>query len=536
MIAIFQMETPTLWYAALLTFSGTLSLVTAFLVWRRRQAAAALPLAIFMLTVSVWALTYAAHWMARTPEAQAFWLDATYLGAATCPVAFFAFAAAYTHREHWLSRRTLIVLSIPSALILLAMWTDAWHGLFYGGTRVLTAHRIFEGGPVFWVGVLYLYSLNLFSCGLLIQSFFRASQLYRHQATFILIGALIPFVVNILIFLKLDPLPEIDLTPVAFIIATFFFAYALFYRGLFDLVPVARGHVFETMREGVIVLDNQDRIIDLNPAAQRLLNAPRQNTIGSPIAQAWRECLPALQQARETRGASNATLTLPATDTQLDIQFTPLQNRRAQPTGLLMVLHDITAQKQVEAELRLQLERNQLLQAQLHEQAMRDPLTNLYNRRHFQEMFDHELARATRTHASLVLLVLDIDHFKQFNDTYGHNTGDEILCALAGLLESSCRGNDIVCRYGGEEFAVLFENITLEQAERRAQQLRATFQKMNLKYGAESLHTTFSGGLAAYPVHGITRPELLEQADRALYAAKAAGRNRIVVAHMETVT
>ena len=171
----------------------------------------------------------------------------------------------------------------------------------------------------------------------------------------------------------------------------------------------------------------------------------------------------------------------------------------------------------------------QSLQEQLREQAIRDVLTGLFNRRYLDEVFERELARAMREGHPLTVMMLDLDHFKKLNDTYGHQAGDEVLKALGNMLRKNARTEDIPCRYGGEEFLLLLPNMSLPDACMRAEQLREKFESMHIVFGQFSMAGTLSIGIATFPGHGRTRDELIEGADQALYTAKHNGRNRVEV-------
>jgi diguanylate cyclase (GGDEF)-like protein/PAS domain S-box-containing protein len=167
----------------------------------------------------------------------------------------------------------------------------------------------------------------------------------------------------------------------------------------------------------------------------------------------------------------------------------------------------------------------------LRNQSTRDPLTNLFNRRCMEESLDRELRRAERSHRQLSLIMLDLDHFKRFNDTFGHDAGDAILRQVGKLLETSFRGEDIACRYGGDEFTVILPVGALDIAEQRAQELRKAIENLEIPYLNPTLdRVTVSMGIARFPEHGSTAETLLRSADRALYQAKAAGRNCIEIA------
>ena len=160
-----------------------------------------------------------------------------------------------------------------------------------------------------------------------------------------------------------------------------------------------------------------------------------------------------------------------------------------------------------------------------------DSLTKLYTRGHFSQRFETEVRRAKNYAHSLSILLLDIDHFKSINDTYGHPAGDIILMKLGEILRQSVRSSDVVARFGGEEFVVIMTSAGKEQALSFGENLRKTIESTMFKIpGRDSpLQMTISGGVATYPKDGDTTADLLRVADKALYEAKQAGRNRIVV-------
>ena len=174
------------------------------------------------------------------------------------------------------------------------------------------------------------------------------------------------------------------------------------------------------------------------------------------------------------------------------------------------------------------LARQVMVQLELGLQAMRDPLTGLYNRRPLEEGLHREIVRAVRRSDPIGVMAIDVDHFKGINDSYGHETGDAALRAIGAELLGSVREDDVVCRSGGEEFVMILPGIGKAGLLQRAEVLRRTIEQTPIAAGAETVHLTVSIGLAVFPEHGATRGELLRAADAALYRAKAAGRNRVV--------
>jgi diguanylate cyclase (GGDEF)-like protein len=170
------------------------------------------------------------------------------------------------------------------------------------------------------------------------------------------------------------------------------------------------------------------------------------------------------------------------------------------------------------------------LRETLHNQSINDPLTGLFNRRYMEETLDRELLRARRKNSHIGLIMLDIDHFKKFNDTYGHASGDLVLTSMANLLKSQVRSEDIICRLGGEEFQVILQESIQEITCQRAKSFREGVQVLKLEYVGQSLGSiSVSQGVAAFPEKCSIRDVLLQKADEALYLAKNNGRNRVEV-------
>ena len=174
---------------------------------------------------------------------------------------------------------------------------------------------------------------------------------------------------------------------------------------------------------------------------------------------------------------------------------------------------------------------NLRLREVLRSQSIRDPLTGLFNRRYMEEALARDLRRAARNEECVTVLMFDIDRFKQFNDTFGHQAGDTVLRAVGDLLSRQTRGQDVACRYGGEEFVVLLEGTSIDAACKLAELLRQELKQLTAQHAGQVLgQISVSIGISAFPGHGATAEELLHAADQALYRAKAQGRNRVVVA------
>jgi diguanylate cyclase (GGDEF)-like protein len=173
---------------------------------------------------------------------------------------------------------------------------------------------------------------------------------------------------------------------------------------------------------------------------------------------------------------------------------------------------------------------NLKLRSRLEEENIRDPLTGLFNRRYMEESLQREIYKCDRKQEILAIIMLDVDYFKQFNDSYGHLTGDALLRELGSFLQTNIRASDIACRYGGEELIVIMPETPLEFAQQRGEQIRQKVKNIQLKCEPQiDLTLSLSLGVACFPLHGLTAQAVIKAADTALYRAKREGRDRVMV-------
>src|SRR5689334_3628748 len=466
-------------YAVFSIFSALISFIASLMAWRR-SAPGSLMLSLLLLSMTIWSGFYSANWMDISIGAKIFWLNLMFIGVASLPTLFLLFVLAFTHNNPWLTQRNLLLLSIYPVVVLLLQWTNPYHHLIYESLKTIQVDGFlaleFTRGPLYFVNLIYSYAMIGIGLLLLSQGALHLGTLYRTQYRLILIGSLLPWATSIFSENYFDILHGLDFAPLTFGVSGVIFVLAVLRTHLMDLIPIARSHLIENMRDGILVLDAQNRIVDMNPAMENFIEEKVSFYMGKnalDVFLPWMEKTDLDLDRLETR----TELKIPKDPSRyLDLRVTPLYEQGQFLNGRLMVFHDITERKQVEKRLRYVNDRLQTqlieigyLQSKLREQAIRDPLTNLFNRRYLEETLDRELARAAREDYPVCIIMMDLDHFKQINDTYGHEAGDQVLKALAFTLSEDCRRGDFVCRYGGEEFVIVMPNIQLDTAYERAE-------------------------------------------------------------------
>ncbi len=525
----------TLYWLPSLT-SGIISTAVVFYLWPRRRVIGAKALTAAMTGVAVWCLGNASQLASPDLASKILWSKTQYLGITALPLTLLAFALQYTGRGRWVTPRNLILWGIVPLVTFFLVWTNEAHHLIWSSQWLDTSGPFpMEAsihGAWFWVWSLYAYALMAMSTFWLVQTFITSPHLYRMQLLVVLIGLAAPWVANGLFILGLSPFPHLDLTPLAFTITGLALAWGVFRFQLSDIVPVARATVIEGMGDGVVVLDLLNRVVDLNPAAQKIVRRSAVDIIGRPAAAAFANRPDLIQRLGEEAGPAGELVSGEGEDQRIfDLRISPLYDWRERRIGRLIVFRDMTAVKGREKEL-VELTR-QLTDANqiLRRLAVIDSLTEIANRRYFEEVMDEEWRRARRIKKPVALIMIDIDYFKNYNDAYGHMAGDACLIQVAKAL-SACirRPGDSVARFGGEEFAAVLPDTDLDGAALVAEAMRAEVEGLGLSHAHSEVgdKLTVSIGVASMaPSAGQEMSLLIKAADEALYAAKGAGRNQV---------
>jgi diguanylate cyclase (GGDEF)-like protein len=438
------------------------------------------------------------------------------------------FVLSYTRGTNaWRMSRLLALGVVPATVLAVAL--SPLHDLCFGSWRGLATDTIFQMGPLFWVHSLYSYVLVGKSVLALVAAYEQGTTQVRRQ-TRILLGALVvPIVCNVGFITGVSP-PDIDPTPLGLVASGVLVSLAIFRRGLFDLVAVAHEKIGSAITDGFIVVDAQRHIVESNAAIWKIFGIDPPARPGQPLGAR----MPELDERVACAGLTPTTTEFvhgPGRHLELRTFAICAEDDML---GYVLMVRDVSearttslALEQANAQLRAQLDTIRSMQAQLQEQVIRDPLTGLYNRLFLADALARELTHSARSQGTFAVVMIDVDHFKSVNDVHGHAVGDAILRALGGLLRQQVRPTDSPCRYGGEEFVIVMRDVTIALAVERIDELRVAFSALRFTANGAELGRTFSAGVALYPLHGNDDAALLAAADAALYAAKAAGRDRV---------
>ncbi len=338
-------------YIIMLVLVAAVASVLTSIAWRHRSTPGVPAFALLMLTVVVWSFAYALELSSASLPAKLLWTRVEYLGIVVLPAAWFAFACHYTGHEFCMGRRAIALLAIEPLVILLLIWTNEYHGLFWRTIALAPGDPLYAWrstrGIAYWVHAGYTYLVLLSGTILLIGAFIHSPGLYRGQAAGILLGALVPWVTNGLYLAGLNPLSPLELTPFAFLVTGLVIAWTVLRFHLLEIVPVARDRVIEEIEEGMLILDPNNRIVDINPAACQLIGRTARESIGQPattILARWPAEITQYHQIVATH--EELTIAEGPRPRYFDLRISPLRTHAGRVTGHVIVVHDITERKE----------------------------------------------------------------------------------------------------------------------------------------------------------------------------------------------
>lgn len=317
-------------------------------VWRYRSVPGGMPLLAMVVLAAGWLITNSLEVVSQTLGAKLFWARSTYVFITAFPIAWFAFATSFSGRHNWVRSASFWGVSLLALVTIVLVQTNDWHGLVWSKVEFLEKPP-FNGirvwyGPWFWFMVIYSYSLVAVGSLLMLHTYLKFDPLYRAQGRWMALGAIIPILINVIHIFKLIPGLDKDLSPLGFACAAAFFWIGMVRLRIFDVRPVAQAEVLQQMSGGILVLDRQGRVVEANPAIQRLFTAQQEAAIGNPLTQV----VPAEIAASLKTFAEAEATTHPLVYTQNDqtyhyqVQVSALTDQRGEQSGQLFLFNDVT--------------------------------------------------------------------------------------------------------------------------------------------------------------------------------------------------
>jgi len=331
--------------AILTLVSALVTLIVARMLWPRRLTPGILPFALLMVCSFIWAFTIGFENAAVDIGEKILWSQLSYIGIVNAPPLFAVFALQYTGRQQWLSRRRLILAWVLPVITLVLAATNAWHGWVWNGftpSPVEGSNMLIYGhGPWWYAAIAYFYVLIMFSAVILVSSVVRDWKVQRGRSLTLLTATGIPILGNLIYVLGLSPLPGLDLAPLSFAITGLVITWGMNRYDLFQL-GVARDRIFESLADGMVVLDRMGKVVDLNGAARRYLGLPADLPAGLPLAQVSPQ-LAALVESQ----AANMNIEQNGQTCTLKLASLPLHDKKDKPIGALLTLRDVTDTRKV---------------------------------------------------------------------------------------------------------------------------------------------------------------------------------------------
>lgn len=479
---------------------------------------------LYTAAITIYCFAAAMGLLATTIEEMEFWTVIQYIGMPVSSPLGLLFIMHYLGMKITKTKITAL-LTIP-IISLLMVATNEWHHLHY---------RVFEIDPVLGapfihqeIGIWYmLHGVFTFGCMfaaflLLISRWKETATAYRLQLIALLFGQLIPMVTAFLYLIGATS-PGIDPVPMVFWLSSLFYLWAISSSRLFTLMPIAKDAIFNSINDGVFVLDESQRLVEFNQASKRTFPALDKSMYGKGFLHIWPVLSgnAAFPELMDAAGVQELKLAAGDAERIFQIRTAPLHQTK-NSKGMLVIFSDITELKS--------------LQAQLEHQAFYDELTQVYNRRAFMKQSERNFAEAKKADVPFSVILMDIDFFKRVNDHYGHHIGDQVLVHVARICKAHLKEGQIFARYGGEEFVVAMEG-SAAAAKAAGDNLRKSLQQQPLHIPEGKIAVTLSLGVAEAAIDEETLYQLLNKADQALYSAKLEGRNRVEVytAQKETI-
>ncbi len=508
---------------ALLFCSGALTLFLGWYTLLKRRSTLTHVFALFTSASAVYAFCYGFELLSQSLEEMLFWSKCQYVGISFIPGLILLIAVCYTGKNEFFSRTRIVLIFIVPVIILAARLSNPYHHLFYRAASMSMSDygALLEitPGPFYLLHAFYSNLAWVLSFILLIRFYFKSAIPYKQQTLIITFGSAIQWLGYVVYLSGFGP-KNLDLNPLLLSLSAPVYTVGMLKFSLFSLVPVARDKVFEEMRDAVVVLDPDFRLVDFNRRSVQLFSKMEQKNIGVSITELFDGHPEIAELVTRDREGLAREIEIRIEDHVgqffFRVSFKPFFEKSGREIGSILTFTDITSQKK--------------FMDKLERLATIDELTGIYNRRHLMELAEIEIQRFARSRLPLAMLILDLDHFKAVNDTWGHHSGDRVLRAFALSIKQNIRAMDIFGRFGGEEFMIIMPDTSESVALETAKRICSLVENLSVSFDDTAIRFTVSIGVSGTWNREDASLEIITQeADKALYAAKKNGRNQVVM-------
>ena len=507
---------PYLWISLALT------IILLFLIKfaLKRYAEKGVPYFLLTLILStIWVIAQAMEIAAVDLSTKLIWANITYIPSTLIPVSYFYLALRFTGLDKWSKKRWLLIFLLLLPLFYnILLWTNDLHGLIRQNISLDTSGSIAyikkTYGPVFWVYSIYNYLLTIVSLSVLFRGLhIYKDRLERAHLFALFMGLLLPVCSICIYILKIFPF-KIDPSPIAIGISAIIISWSILRYHLFDLVSFAHTIIIKEMSTGMIILDNAGAVLEVNPAAQNMLNISLLLSSNNSIKTVLKS-YPLMIEAFESQICrTHEIYTKTASGfNYCEVSLKRLINSDNVQVGWIYQIYDVTNRK--------------LEEEKIKKSATLDALTGLINRTYFEKVFSGSLEASKISGTSLAVAYLDLDNFKLVNDTYGHDAGDALLRTVADRLKAVLKGSGIVSRYGGDEFAILFPSVdNLKTLDIISSAISSEFEQ-HIEYNGTQIPTSISIGFSVFPDDGDSLEALIKRADEIMYENKRSKKSLV---------
>lgn len=496
---------------------GLVLLISSFYSFKNSINNITLTFSLMTVGMAIYSLGYTWELASNTLNSAIMSIKFQYLGLSFLSVYWIAIVYRFRYDKYIEHHKVVYLCLIPVLTFFLVM-TNEMHHLYYKSVELVSYKNHFvvelHKGLFYYVFVLNSYVVLVFSIYSLMKTWNNSKNNLKLQNKLLLMGALIAASCNIVYLLKLMP-NNYDLTPIGFGVMSYFWFLGIFKYNYLDLKEQVRIASFDKIRETIFVIDKEYKIIDFNNAASLVFEFMDRVNIGNRIDN---YDFGKIIIENLHKDSFELVLNIENKNRQYEFRKTELfinENLLA----YVYVCSDVTST-------------NSMI-TNLSYLATHDFLTGIYNRMNFLNLAEIELDRARRYQGEFALVMLDIDHFKHVNDTYGHMAGDEVIKGLTSSIETRLRTTDVFGRLGGEEFLILLPETSLDGASIFAEKLRKSVELFPFHLAEQTIHITISLGISyySYNMEDITIGDIMELADRAVYESKNSGRNKVSCLH-----